>query len=608
MPIIILTVSFIAESVLLLGIGYAVFRVVAPPSRLSARVVVAAVLGAGAVASAMALVGVTIGWAPWLWPTLAALSLLAAFGAPSAWRDARALASAVREWWRGAGLVERALVIIGLGVPLVHILLAGLPPTATDDMRTYLRHAQLMALSGHLRAVEDSLYSELPLNREMFSVLGFRLWDARLAQLLGVPFAFVLSGVTAALTDRLFGRKAAAASFALVAVLPVYGRLASSGKTDVLAILFIAAALLMLEEASRERSLTPTVLLVGLLFGFALGTKPTTVFYGVLLVFWAVRAWLTTPEEGRPTMAQVGRLISIASGGFLIAYSPWLLREWIEFGNPIHTYVAGSDSTRALSMGQGPLDRLLLAFRVPWLLTFVHVPNRTNIPVVLWLLAIAGVWGGWRESGWRWSLAGLAVVILVFTQFYVATAMISVRFLLAGFLLLVALAASGVAAILALRWKWARVGLGTILVAFLGWQAARSIVIGPDSLAVLAGVRPPETYVRKWVSSRDLIDWARTNWTWEDRVWSVDMAHLIYYDARLFHSSASRTGQALVRSADPCAAMDSLGIGYVIAGPGTRNIYPGGVPAFRRMAAGCLDSIYTTDNGWFTVYRRLPAQ
>jgi hypothetical protein len=146
-----------------------------------------------------------------------------------------------------------------------------------------------------------------------------------------VPFVALTALAVYALASELrVPRATAVLAGALFVSLPVVTFAAYDGaKTDAMGLFAFGAGLLFLARHSRVGG-SGELLLAGLGLGIAFGTK----WYMVLAVPAVVLVWLLASLAGRRGLGAILRSAAILTGVVLLAGGFWLVRNWVESGDP----------------------------------------------------------------------------------------------------------------------------------------------------------------------------------------------------------------------------------------------------------------------------------
>lgn len=280
----------------------------------------AAALGLGLLGEAAFL----LGWAGGLTPVLLALLAAAAAGA-----GLTALRPPVARRRSRLGRLEAAAAGL-LGFALFHLLIVALAPTTAWDVRAYhLALPELYLRSGRLVEVPWLLHSHWPHLMEALYALPLAAGRDSAAALLH-------AGACVLLTAGVFFAGGWPAAL-LLAGQPALLRVAPTAHADgACALLFFAAAaaLARWEESKKEGWL----LAAGALAGFSASAK---IFGGAGAAAWTL--WLVW----RTRRAREAALFAACAAA---AVGPWLLRTWINTGDPLWPLLRLAPAAAELAM------------------------------------------------------------------------------------------------------------------------------------------------------------------------------------------------------------------------------------------------------------------
>ncbi|MGB7538609.1 MAG: hypothetical protein WBM17_08735 [Anaerolineales bacterium] len=214
------------------------------------------------------------------------------------------------------GCFSAGSLLLSLGIALA-------PPAAWDALVYHLRIPQQTLAGQSLLYAGDSLFREFPQSAEMLYTAAMALTGrAETAAVLGWGAAcLALLGLTG--IARRMGLRHSLLPAALLLSADTLARSMGWGYADWIAGLFGVAALSAL---SRKEAGAKWILLSGVFAGFAAGTKYTAgIILGVLvLAVFSLRDWRRSLKEA-----------ALLTGGFLLAFSPWILRGLALYGNPL---------------------------------------------------------------------------------------------------------------------------------------------------------------------------------------------------------------------------------------------------------------------------------
>lgn len=614
MPLVLIIASFLAITVLSVGVGYALLRPVRAfdlPAFI--RVPVAGGLGLAFVSWLTAFTGMLLGWRPWLWGVLAVTLLVGTLGVIPAWRDVRSLFLEASLWWRQTHIIERTLVVVawaGLLCYLPHVLL---PPTESDSVRSYLRHAQLLVHDGYLHPLNEDILSFDPMSRQMLSVIGYFVWGYPLARVFSITCALFVAIAVVDLGRMLFDIRSAMLSVPAFVFIHETSQMSITGKVDLLMALFLLLAILMMENAASGRSWGASCLTAGVFYGCAVGTKPTALLYLPILGVWFVRVLLSRTGSSGDSVRKAALAIGVGTLGALVSFSPWMLWGVRYFDHPFGPLVGNALASGAQALGPAQsyygdtLDRLWLGVRM-----IPHLVRTHQLPALFAALALAGVALRLRKPATWWLVGAAFGVFIVFAYFsYLSRWIVLLRFVFPGVLLLSILGGVALAAIFRSGYPVVRWLVGGAVALFIAIMILRPSVMGVTSARIVLGIESDEAYRSRYLVPYEVTVWARDHWTWDDKVWSVDVTELMYFESRVYHTASSVAGNlfrtSLTSAEARCAAMDSSGTGWVLTGPEAetilRGISPDGDAQLAALVACCLDTAFVTHDSAYVVYR-----
>jgi len=365
--------------------------------------VAAAALGLGMTGQAVFL----LGWMGGLKePVLLALSAAAtAAGATGLWRPSGARGLS---WPKGYGAQAAAGL---LAFAVFHLIAVSLAPPTQWDVRAYhLALPELYLRSGRLVEVPWLLHSHWPHLMEALYSLPLAAGRDSAAALLHAGACLVLAG-------GVFFAGGGWPAALLLAGQPALLRVAPSAHSDgACALLFFAAALALSrwEETRRDGWLAAA----GLLAGFSASAK---LFGGAGAAAWTV--WLAWRQR-RPRAAALFAACAAAVAG------PWLLRTWLETGDPLWPLLR-LDAAAAELAARNARTNLWSWPPPPWLLThdgpaFLLAPlaglaalswkaakRPARLEVLLWLPApLLALLAFRQHEGWRYMMPVYAAAAL----------------------------------------------------------------------------------------------------------------------------------------------------------------------------------------------------
>lgn len=392
-----LTLSHWLMLLLIAGaLGLWLLRKVAPPDMTDLeKLVYGGALGSGTLAYsvlALGLIGV-------LYPALVAgLTVGAAFlAAPAMGEWLGSLASSLRSlqtWLRSGSALERVSILV-IGLIALSALIHALGPAWDYDGLMYHLSGPAIFLASHrIQPNLDIWYINGPFAIEMLFTFGLANGDAIFAKLIHYAFGWLYVAAAVMAARRWLGNREAWLSSVVLLGMPTLPIWAAFAYVDLgwAAFEFLAACSAVRWWQSRSGR---WLILAGLLAGLAMGSKYTGVAGFVAI------ACLVAFLARRQGPAYMLRSMSAFAGIALLVASPWYLKNWLWFGNPVYPLYFGGpgwDADRlrvymaylgSFGAGRDFSDWLLL----PWNIyarnsQFGAVMNQIDVPSLLFPLLL----------------------------------------------------------------------------------------------------------------------------------------------------------------------------------------------------------------------------
>jgi Dolichyl-phosphate-mannose-protein mannosyltransferase len=279
----------------------------------------------------------------WAVLACAALLLVGAVVAKRRWGAERTRPAAERSApsIRADGL---ALTLAGLAAACVAVCVlaqawvgSATPTTGDDSLTFHLPNVARWIQSGTFWRVDQfsplQANGNYPHNGDVIFLAAVLPWRSdAFVNLVNVPFGALTGLATYAIARELGAVRAPSILLASALVaLPVVALVLSDGTyTDmVLAATFAGGALFLLRSLRTSRR--SDLVLAGLGLGLAFGTK----WYGVTAVPLLVLAWAVASLTSRGRWRRVARDVALVVGLVVLTGGFWLVRNWVESGNPV---------------------------------------------------------------------------------------------------------------------------------------------------------------------------------------------------------------------------------------------------------------------------------
>lgn len=230
------------------------------------------------------------------------------------------------------------------------LVLASVPPVDRDALTHHLAVPKLYLKHGGIHEIPQVPFSYYPMNLDLLYAIPLYFGNDIVPKYIHFGFALLTAGLIGSYLHRRRCRPMAALLGALLFLsLPVIVKLSITVYVDLGLIFFSTAALFQLLRWAETGFPLKRLVLSGIFAGLCLGTKPN----GMLSFFFLAAAvpFLCRPDaeaiSAQPSDGPRGRLQKKSSLGALgwtavfalaalLAYSPWMLRNFIWTGNPVY--------------------------------------------------------------------------------------------------------------------------------------------------------------------------------------------------------------------------------------------------------------------------------
>jgi len=433
------------------------------------------------------------------------LAVMVAAGIPELRRLLPALVRATDRARRGPWFRVMIGGIIAFFVVL-NLVRAFTPPSDYDSLEYHLAAPAAYHRAGRVFFVGDNAYASFPQNAEMLHFLGMRLTGS-VDRGASVGIALCgLTGLLAALAvgcmvSGLAGRDAGAAAAAFFYTWPGVTAYSGMGYVELPLIFYATLAAWGVLWAWWRKRTKPGpagwIALAGIATGLALGVKYTAALL-VLVPLGAAVFALTLKARGGRSLPALKRTLLFGAVA-LAVFSPWLLRNTINTGNPVYpllnnVFASGhwSDQQDARwTAAHSPKD-LRLSRLGAEVSEVYRVGYRNQASVLLFLFIPFLLLAQRRRRGPVVFLLALAASQYVLWFFFTQQ---NERFMEAGFTVVAALSAMGLGEALRMRLGPALKPL--VLVLLLAAPARwHNYYHAWNALDVALGVTPPHEFLR----------------------------------------------------------------------------------------------------------------
>ena len=339
-----------------------------------------ATLGLGIVSAVTLILGMWIGFVPWLF---AAIIILTGFLLRHSIMDWCRSWSRLKGAWNQSGIFGKTAAILTIIILGCTFLISLAPPLAFDALTYHLAIPQAYLLEGRVTYLPEIIYWGMPEQTEMLYTLAMLFGGTEPGALLGWCIALLaLVGTFSYANERLDLRAAWAAIVCLLAGETFSSSLAW-GYVEWPSMLFGISMLISLDQWLTGKALKSAVL-AGIFAGMGLATKYTT---GILLIAGAV---VILSQFKVRNLGATWKALTLFGVSAIIVMLPWLGKNFLATGNPFYPLVFPSGA-----MDQIRLDFFQKSFDTPTWFETLTLP---------WQATVWGVEGG---IGFSASIGGL---------------------------------------------------------------------------------------------------------------------------------------------------------------------------------------------------------
>ncbi len=268
---------------------------------------------------------------------LVPLTLFAAFITRSTKQPITLNLRAWPEFYKNLGLVAKLSILFFSMAMLILLLLLIIGYPRGFEVTAYHLPIAVNFFRDKTLSVWDHAYMHAyPANMSLWSGFWLQILPERFVSIINLPFALYLSLVVFVLARMVGSNRNAAALLATgILSIPIFGFSAIELGSDVAGVACLVSALI-LSLAGRRNDFF-LVFCSGLAAGLAYGFKSLHLVGSVLIGISVLVGIARQAESGlRPWGSFDLKRAFFFLAGFVVLVGPWLLRNWLEFNNPLY--------------------------------------------------------------------------------------------------------------------------------------------------------------------------------------------------------------------------------------------------------------------------------
>lgn len=248
------------------------------------------------------------------------------------WREWKELIEKAADgilFWKETGMASKALSSLFLMLFVLNLMHAFLPPLDYDVLEYHLGAPSEYHKAGKIFFLANNVYANFPQNLEMIAffcmTLAGKIYGASIAHVVLCFLGLSLMSAIYYLAENFFSQEEAFLSALFVYFLPWTGDLQRIYYVEIPQAFFLVLALALLYKSNTPKK----YFLSGIMIGISAGFKYTSLFLGCM----AFIPCILCVSGGYQSKIKAALCMAI---GFLLAFSPWAVRNYINTGNPLY--------------------------------------------------------------------------------------------------------------------------------------------------------------------------------------------------------------------------------------------------------------------------------
>jgi len=251
----------------------------------------------------------------------------------------KSLTAAAPRAWRDAGWLARSVCLIGALIAVLAFLHALSPPWDYDGLMYHLVGPRLFFEAGRLFPYPENWFINGPFTIEMVFTVGMAFGDDVFPKLIHFSLGVLLVAATYAAGKRWVGLRGGWLAVAVLLGVPALPVWSAFAYIDCGWSLYEFLAMVAALAWWRDRSSPRWLVVSGIMIGLAMGSK-----YLGLMGFAVLALFVTLSCLQRGWTDLVRSAMALGIPAVLVA-SPWYLKNWLWFGNPIFPMYLGAPAS-----------------------------------------------------------------------------------------------------------------------------------------------------------------------------------------------------------------------------------------------------------------------
>lgn len=221
---------------------------------------------------------------------------------------------------------------------LTEVILGLVPPAARDELTHHLAIPRLYARAGRIIEVPIAPYAYYPMLLDMLYTPWVYWGYDSIPKLVHGLFGFLTGLLLYAYLSRRMNAVYGLLGFFFFVSVPTILRLSHWAYVDLGLTFYSTASLLCLLRWREEKESNPWLVPAALSAGFAVAAKPNGMVAWLLLFLLFAFTLMKATERG---WGRMGSALALFCCFGLLPFLPWLLKNWLQTGNPLFPLLAG---------------------------------------------------------------------------------------------------------------------------------------------------------------------------------------------------------------------------------------------------------------------------
>ena len=232
--------------------------------------------------------------------------------------------------------LDAALILVLAALISSIIILSFVPPVSRDALVHHLNIPKLYLQSGKIYEMPSMPFSYFPMNLDLIYMIPLYFGNDIVPKLIHFGFALFTGMLILFYLKRRLNITYALFGSAFFLSLPIIIKLSITAYVDLGLIFFSTASLLLLIKWIETGFRLRFLLFSAIFCGLAMGTKPNGLISCFLLTLFVPFLYSRSSREKKYVFPKAVGFVGVFLAVALLAFSPWMIRNYQWRGNPIY--------------------------------------------------------------------------------------------------------------------------------------------------------------------------------------------------------------------------------------------------------------------------------